>query len=76
MDFHHHTQEIEKLPDINFTSIDLDKMNPLEQLGLYLIGQISRGRLSELWRTKKFITSSEIVSTVWDAIEPLWEEKK
>lgn len=71
IDSHLHSEEIDKIetifnkPGINFTATNLigENLNYLEQLGLYLIGQISRGRLCELWDSG-FLTASEIVCAV------------
>jgi hypothetical protein len=70
-----HSEEIEKIEYINCISgisfktnnLILENLNYLEQLGLYLIGQISRGRLCELWGSE-FLCASEIVCAVDNGI--------
>lgn len=67
MDGTHHSNEIDKIPLIDFANIDMDKLNKHEALGLYLIGQITRGRLCELWDSG-FVSASDIWSAVQIAI--------
>lgn len=67
MDIHHHSEESEKI-DINLEHINFEELNYLEQLGLYLVGYISRGKLCELWKSG-FLTASDIVNGVYDGIK-------
>jgi hypothetical protein len=78
MDSHCHTYEIDKFPVamIKQFNIDPERLNHVEQLGLYLIGQISRGKLCELWGSG-FLEANEITNAVIKAIEgyiPEWKK--
>lgn len=77
MDIFLHSEFIADNPnDLIPEDMDLDpaKLNPLEQLGLYLIGEISRGKLSELW-DRSFVDGGKVVSVVAKAIEPFVPER-
>lgn len=77
MDIYLHSEFIADNPN-NLISEDIDldpaKLNPLEQLGMYLLGEISRGKLSELW-DGGFIDGGKVVSAVAKAIEPFLPER-
>lgn len=62
-----HTPEVDKIALIDFSRVDMDKLNRHEVLGLYLLGQISRGRLTELWKYG-YISSMELYKDVSELI--------
>lgn len=75
MDIYLHSEFIADNPnDLISEDIDPAQLNPLEQLGLYLIGEISRGKLSELW-DHSFVDGGKVVSAVAKAIEPFLPER-
>ncbi|MBC9783527.1 hypothetical protein H1S01_03245 [Heliobacterium chlorum] len=64
MDHHMHSDELDRIDDeLDKIDFDPDKLNPLEQLGMYLLGQISIGKLSELWKCGA-VGSGEIITAV------------
>jgi hypothetical protein len=49
MDYYAHSQVIDYMDNINLSDTLLSELNELEQLGLYLLGQISKRKLLSLY---------------------------
>lgn len=68
VNYYLHSKNIDKITVLP-EDFDPAGLNHLEQLGLYLIGRISRGKLAELWNHSGYLDGNEVVAAVWEAVK-------
>lgn len=62
MDDYLHTKEVNRIKVTG--DFNAARLTAMEQLGLYLLGQISTGELAELWDVSRY----QVIDTVCDVI--------